>query len=80
MYIINICEKVRFDSNKAILVKAKHNVDMETVKQEILAGRFVTRMVRNQVDHADGMFFLKTAFKSRFYQRRYENGELKIFR
>lgn len=53
---------------------------METVKQEILAGRFVTRMVRNQVDHADGTFFLKTAFKSRFYQRRYENGELKIFR
>ena len=70
---------------------------METVKQEILAGRFVTRMVRNQVDHAeqrmflvlvdgyvhcvpfvedlDGTFFLKTAFKSRFYQRRYENGE-----
>lgn len=102
MYIINICEKVRFDSNKAILVKAKHNVDMETVKQEILAGRFVTRMVRNQVDNAeqrmflvlvdgyvhcvpfveelDGTFFLKTAFKSRFYQRRYENGELKIFR
>ena len=80
MYIINICEKVRFDSNKAILVKAKHNVDMETVKQEILAGRFVTRMVRNQVDHADGTFFLKTVFKSRFYQRRYENGELKIFR
>lgn len=26
----------------------------------------------------DGTIFLKTAFKSRVYQRRYENGELRI--
>lgn len=27
---------------------------------------------------ADGSFFLKTAFRNRIYQRRYENGELNI--
>ena len=26
----------------------------------------------------DGTYFLKTAFKNRIYQRRYENGELRI--
>ena len=30
------------------------------------------------VIESDGTFFLKTAFKSRVYQRRYENGELRI--
>lgn len=100
MYIINIEMKVRFDLGKALLVKQKHGVDMESVRQEILAGRFVTRMVNNQTDHNgqrmflvlvdgyvhcvpfveenDGTYFLKTAFKSRLYQRRFENGELKI--
>ena len=92
--------KVRSDLGKALLVKQKHGVDMESVRQEILAGRFVTRMVNNQTDHNgqrmflvlvdgyvlcapfveenDGTYFLKTAFKSRLYQRRFENGELKI--
>ena len=69
---------MRFDPDKALVVMQKHGIDMESVKQEILAGRFATRMVKNQVE--DGTFFLKTAFKSRFYQRRYENGELKIYR
>lgn len=100
MYIINIEMKVRSDLGKALLVKQKHGVDMESVRQEILAGRFVTRMVNNQTDHNgqrmflvlvdgyvlcapfveenDGTYFLKTAFKSRLYQRRFENGELKI--
>ena len=102
MYIINIEAKVRFDSDKALVVMEKHGIDMEAVRQEILAGRYATRMVKNQVEHEgqrmflvlvdgyvlcspfveedDGTFFLKTAFKSRFYQRRYENGELKIYR
>ncbi len=43
MYIINIEMKVRFDPGKALVVKQKHNIDMESVRQEILAGRFVTR-------------------------------------
>lgn len=30
------------------------------------------------VEESDGTFFLKTAFKNRIYQRRYENGELRI--
>ena len=30
------------------------------------------------VVETDGTFFLKTAFKNRIYQRRYENGELEI--
>lgn len=30
------------------------------------------------VKEPDGTYFLKTAFKSRLYQRRYENGELRI--
>ena len=30
------------------------------------------------VEESDGTFFLKTAFKNRVYQRRYENGELRI--
>lgn len=30
------------------------------------------------VKEPDGTFFLKKAFKSRVYQRRYENGELRI--
>ena len=100
MYIINIGMKMRFDLGKALLVKQKYGVDMESVRQEILAGRFVIRMVNNQTDHNgqrmflvlvdgyvhcapfveenDGTYFLKTAFKSRLYQRRFENGELKI--
>lgn len=102
MYIVNIEMKVRFDLGKALVVKQKHDVDMESVRQEILAGRFVTRMVNNQTEHTgqrmflvlvdgyihcvpfieenDGTYFLKTAFKSRLYQRRFENGELKIHR
>ena len=40
MYIINIEMKVRFDAGKALVVKQKHNIDMESVRQEILAGRF----------------------------------------
>lgn len=30
------------------------------------------------VEEKDGTSFLKTAFPNRIYQRRYENGELKI--
>ena len=30
------------------------------------------------VEEKDGTFFLKTAFPNRVYQRRYENGELRI--
>ena len=30
------------------------------------------------VKEPDGTYFLKTAFKSSLYQRRYENGELRI--
>ena len=30
------------------------------------------------VIETDGTYFLKTAFKSRIFQRRFENGELKI--
>ena len=40
MYIINIEMKVRFDPGKALVVKQKHDVDMELVREEILAGRF----------------------------------------
>lgn len=40
MYIINIEMKVRFDPEKALVVKQKHDIDMESVRQEILAGRF----------------------------------------
>ena len=102
MYIISIGMKVRFDPGKALVVKQKHGIDMESIRQEILAGRFITRMVNNQIEHKDqrmflvlvdeyvhcvpfveeddGTFFLKTAFKSRLYQRRFENGELKILR
>ena len=32
--------KVRFDPGKALVVKRKHDVDVELVRQEILAGRF----------------------------------------
>ena len=100
MYIISIEMKVRFDSNKALVVKQKHNIDMESIRQEILAGRFDGDEVRNQGDHPgqrmflvllngyvhcvpyvtepDGSYFLKTAFRSRIYQRRLENGELEI--
>ena len=49
MYIINIEMKVRFDPGKALVVKQKHDIDMESVRQEILAGRFITRMVNNQL-------------------------------
>ena len=102
MYIINIEMKVRFGPGRALVVKQKHGIDMESVGQEILAGRFVTRMVNNQTEHkgqrmflvlvdgyvhcvpfieeSDGTYFLKTAFKSRLYQRRLENGELEIYR
>ena len=52
MYIISIGMKVRFDPSKALVVKQKHNIDMESIRQEILAGRF--------------------------FQRRFENGELEI--
>lgn len=45
---------MRFDPGKALVVKQKHNIDMESIRQEILAGRF--------------------------FQRRFENGELKILR
>lgn len=62
MYIINIDAKVRFDPGKALVVKQKHGIDMESVRQEILAGRFDGEDV------------------SRVYQRRYENGELEIYR
>jgi uncharacterized DUF497 family protein len=54
MYIISIGMKVRFDPRKAHVVKQKHGIDMESIRQEILAGRF--------------------------FQRRFENGELKILR
>ena len=40
MYIIIDEMKVRFDPKKAQLVKKKHNVNMESVKREILAGNF----------------------------------------
>lgn len=102
MYIINIERKVRFDPGKALVVKQKHNIDMESVRQEILAGRFDGDEVKNQDGHPgqrmflvllngyvhcapyvvepDGTYFLKTAFRSRVYQRRYENGELEIHR
>ena len=100
MYIIIDEMKVRFDPKKAQLVKKKHNVNMESVKHEILAGNFDIDEVKNQDGHpgqrmflvlingyvhcapyvieADGTYFLKTAFKSRIFQRRFENGELKI--
>ena len=102
MYIINIETKVRFDPEKALVVKEKHGIDMESVRQEILAGRFDGDEVKNQEGHPgqrmflvllngyvhcapyvvelDGTFFLKTAFRSRIYQRRFENGELEIHR
>ena len=102
MYIISIEMKVRFDTEKALVVKQKHNIDMELVRQEILAGRFDGDEVKNQDGHPgqrmflvllngyvhcvpyvvepDGTYFLKTAFRSRVYQRRYENGELEIHR
>ena len=32
------------------------------------------------IEENDGTYFLKTAFKSRLYQRRLENGELEIHR
>ena len=102
MYIINIEAKVRFDPEKALVVKEKHGIDMESVRQEILAGRFDGDEVKNQEGHPgqrmflvllngyvhcvpyvvepDGTFFLKTAFRSRVYQRRFENGELEIHR
>lgn len=102
MYIINIETKVRFDPEKALVVKEKHGIDMESVRQEILAGRFDGDEVKNQEGHPgqrmflvllngyvhcvpyvvepDGTFFLKTAFRSRVYQRRFENGELEIHR
>ena len=32
------------------------------------------------IEENDGTYFLKTAFKSRLYQRRLENGELEIYR
>ena len=100
MYIISIETKVRFDPEKALVVKQKHGIDMESVRQEILAGRFDGDEVKNQDGHPgqrmflvllngyvhcapyvvepDGTYFLKTAFRSRVYQRRYENGELEI--
>ena len=31
---------MRFDPGKALVVKWKHDVDVELVRQEILAGRF----------------------------------------
>lgn len=102
MYIINIEMKVRLDPEKALVVKQKHDIDMESVRQEILAGRFDGDEVKNQDGHPgqrmflvllngyvhcapyvvepDGTYFLKTAFRSRVYQRRYENGELEIHR
>ena len=59
MYIINIEMKVRFDPGKALVVKQKHDIDMESVRQEILAGRFVTRMVNKQIEHkGQKMFFV----------------------
>lgn len=98
MYITDI--KVRFEEEKAEKVLKEHGVVMEDVRQEILAIRFRTELVRNQRDHEgqrmflvvikgyvicapfveekDGTFLLKTAFPNRVYQRRYENGELKI--
>ena len=100
MYIVITEEKIRFDPQKALVVKKKHNIDMESVKQEIIAGRFDIDEVRNQDGHPgqrmflvliegyihcapyvvedDGTYLLKTAFKCWIYQRRYENGELKI--
>lgn len=66
MYIIDI--KVRFDEEKAKKVLEKHGVVMEEVRQEILAERFKPELVRNQ----------REPFPNRVYQRRYENGELRI--
>jgi uncharacterized DUF497 family protein len=98
MYIIDT--NVRFDEEKALRVMQNHGVNMECVRQEILAQRFRLELVRNQNGHPnqkmflvlidgyvicvpyviedDGTFFLKTAFPSRVYQRRYENGTLKF--
>ena len=98
MYIVNT--KVRYDNEKAARVLEKHGVVMESVRQEILSGRFDIDEVANQEGHPgqrmfivivegyahcvpyvvekDGTYFLKTAFKNRIYQRRYENGELRI--
>lgn len=85
MYIIDM--NIGFDKVKAALVMEKHGVDMEAVRTEILEGRFDIDEVRNQDGHPgqrmfvaedDGNYFLKTAFRNRIYQRRYEDGTLEI--
>ena len=38
---------MRFDPGKALVVKRKHDVDVELVRQEILAGRFDGDEVKN---------------------------------
>ena len=98
MYIIDT--NVRFDEEKALKVLQKHSVNMEDVRQEIIAKRFDVQEVANQEGHPgqkrfvvlvngyahcvpfvveqDGTIFLKTAFPSRVYQRRYENGNLRF--
>ena len=98
MYIIDT--NVRFDEEKAQKVLQKHGVNMEEIRQEIIAKRFDVHDVANQDGHPgqkmfvvlvngyahcvpfvieqDGTIFLKTAFPSRVYQRRYENGNLRI--
>lgn len=98
MYIIGT--KVRYDEGKALKVLQKHGVDMEDVRQEIIAERFDVQDVVNQDGHPgqkmfivlvngyahcvpfvieqDGTIFLKTAFPSRIFQRRYEDGTLRF--
>lgn len=65
IYIIDT--NVRFDEEKAQRVLKEHGVNKNGYAH-----------CAPYVVEQDGTIFLKTPFKSRVFQRRYENGELRI--